>query len=263
LKAYIVLTPFDLFLSSFLVLLAGFFSVVLRLGVEKRLLVAALRTVVQLSLLGLVLEKVFATHAPFLVIFILVLMTVVAGREAVSRTKYRYINMFLDTVFVMGVTAFVVGTVVTQVVLKVKPWYQPQYVIPIVGMILGNSLNGLSLALDAFLDYLVTRKDEIELYLSFGATRFEALQLPLRYAVRRGLIPIINAMSIVGVVSLPGIMTGQILAGIPPAHAVAYQILIMFMLAGAYALGTVLVTLCAGWKLLDQGVRLATEKIKT
>ncbi len=261
-KGYIVLGPGDLLWASGLVLLAGLLSLVLRLGLERRLFWAALRTVVQLSLLGLVLTRVFASNSALLVLALLLGMTLVAGREAVSRAKYRYPFIFWDTTLVMVVTAFLVGAVVTQVVIGVRPWYHPQYVIPLVGMILGNSLNGVSLALDTFLDYLRTRRKEIELYLVFGAKRAEALRLPTRQAVRRGLIPIINAMSVAGIVSLPGIMTGQILAGVPPVQAVAYQILIMFMLAGSYTLGTILVTLLAGRALLSRELRLVLEKLR-
>ncbi len=252
----------DLLVASGLVLSAGLLSLLLRLGLERRLLWAASRTVVQLSLLGLVLTRVFASDSALLVLLILLVMTLVAGREAVSRSKYRYPHILLDTTLVMATTALLVGTVVTQVVIGVKPWYHPQYVIPLVGMILGNSLNGISLALDTFLDYLRERREEIELFLVFGARRSEALRIPIRHAVRRGLIPIVNAMSVAGIVSLPGIMTGQILAGVPPVQAVAYQILIMFMLAGSYSLGTILVTLLAGRALLTHEARLALEKLR-
>ncbi len=260
-SGYIVLTPFDLSLAAFFILVAGLFSVVFRLGVERRLFVAALRTVVQLSLLGLVLEWIFSQKTFYPVLLILCFMVFMAGREAVARSKNRYPLILLDTTLVMTASALVVGSVVTQIILGVSPWYNPQYVIPLIGMILGNSLNGVSLALDSFLDYLRHRRPEIELFLSFGATKWEALRLPMRYAIRRGLIPIINAMSVAGIVSLPGIMTGQILAGIPPIQAVAYQILIMFMLAGAYTFGTIFVTFLAGHKLLTSENRLALEKL--
>ncbi len=259
---YIVLKASDLLLASFFILLAGTFSLAFQLKIEKRLFVAAARTVIQLLLLGLILEWIFSQETPVPVLLILVFMIFVAGREAVARLKNRYPLIFLDTTLVMAASAVVVGSMVTQVIIGVRPWYHPQYVIPLVGMILGNSLNGVSLALDSFLDYLRHRREEIELYLVFGATRWEALRPPMRTAIRRGLIPIINAMSVAGLVSLPGIMTGQILAGVPPLQAVAYQILIMFMLAGSYTLGTILVTLLAGRKLLDKEARLALEKIR-
>ena len=260
--AFILLGPEDILLASGLVLGAGLLSVSLRLGMERRLLVAALRTVIQLTLLGLVLKWVFAQATPLAVLLILGFMTFVAGREAVARSRRRYRLVFLDTTLAMATSAVVIGFLVTQVIVGVKPWYHPQYVIPLLGMILGNSLNGVSLALDHFLEYLETRREELELRLTFAASRTEVLRPPLRSAMRRGLIPIVNAMSVAGIVSLPGMMTGQILAGAPPMQAVAYQILIMFMLAGAYTLGIVVVSLLAGTRLITSEVRLALERLQ-
>ena len=141
--------------------------------------------------------------------------------------------------------ALVVGGIVTQLVVGARPWYAPRYVIPLVGMILGNSLTGISLCLDRFLEHLDARRAEIELRLAFGATRHEALADPLRAAVRTGLTPLMNAMAAAGVVSLPGMMTGQILAGAPPLQAVAYQVVVMFMLAAATALGAMIAAVLA------------------
>ncbi|WP_456434409.1 ABC transporter permease [Thermosulfuriphilus sp.] len=257
----IALTPIDLFLASGLVFMAGMVSLALGLRVERRLFVAALRTIVQLSLLGLVLKWIFAIERPWPVVFLISFMIFMASREAVARSSRRYPGIFWDAVLTLTFSALVVGGMVTQIIVGVSPWYHPQYVIPLMGMILGNSLNGVSLALDRFLDHLFTKKDEVELYLAFGATRFEALKEPWRLAVRTGLIPIINAMSVAGVVSLPGMMTGQILAGADPIQAVVYQILVMFMLAGSYALGTALITLWAGLKMIDSQGRLCLEKL--
>ncbi len=258
----IALSPKDLLIASGFIFLAGGLSLFLELGIARRLLIAALRTVIQLTLLGFLLESIFALKSPYPVLLLLFFMTLMAGREAASRTRKRYARILLDTTLAMGISAFFVGAIVTQIVVGVKPWYHPQYVIPLLGMILGNALNGVSLALDSFLDYLLSRQDEIELYLVFGAEPLEALKAPFRHAIRRGLIPIINAMSVAGIVSLPGMMTGQILAGTPPLQAVAYQILVMFMLAGAYTFGSMLVVFLAGRKILGAELRLRRELLK-
>jgi len=255
----IALGPKDLLIASGFIFLAGGLSLALKLGIARRLFIAALRTVIQLTLLGFLLEGIFKLDSPLPVLLLLLFMTLVAGREAAARTKKRYAYLFLDTTLAMGISAFFVGAIVTQVVIGVKPWYHPQYVIPLLGMILGNALNGVSLALDSFLEYVLSRREEIELALVYGAERLEALRRPFRHAVRRGLIPIINAMSVAGIVSLPGMMTGQILAGTPPLQAVAYQILVMFMLAGAYALGAIGVVFLAGRKILGKELRLRRE----
>jgi putative ABC transport system permease protein len=245
-KELIQLGPLQLGIATGLIVAAGVVSLWLRLGVEKRLAVAAVRTVIQLGLLGVILERVFAVRNPYVVVGLLLVMTVFAAREAVGRASRRYRGILLDAWLTMAATCFLVGGIVTQVVVGVEPWYDPQYVIPLLGMILGNSLTGISLCLDRFMDHLEVRSSEVELRIAYGATRREALAAPLKDAVRTGMIPIINSMAAAGIVSLPGMMTGQILAGSPPMQAVAYQIVVMFMIAAAVALGAMLVVVLAG-----------------
>jgi putative ABC transport system permease protein len=240
---FIELGYLQLAIATLLIIAAGLVSLALQLGVERRLGIAALRTVIQLGLLGLILERIFALRNPLLVVGLLLLMTVFAAREAVTRTSRGYRGILFDAWLTMAASCFVVGGMVTQIVVGVEPWYDPQYVIPLLGMILGNSLTGISLCLDRFMDHLEVRSAEVELRIAFGATRREALAAPLRDAVRTGMIPIINSMMIAGIVSLPGMMTGQLLAGVEPVQAVRYQVVIMFLIASATALGTLGVVL--------------------
>ena len=180
---FIELGPTQLAIAALLVVAAGIVSLILQLGIERRLGVAALRTVIQLGLLGLVLERVFSLRNPLLVVGLLLLMTAFAAREAVSRTSRRYRGILWDAWLTMAVSCFAVGGIVTSLVVGVDPWYEPQYVIPLLGMILGNSLTGISLGLDRFLDHLDVRTSEVELRIAFGATRREALAAPLRDAI--------------------------------------------------------------------------------
>jgi len=258
---FIELVPTQLAIAALLVVAAGIVSLVLQLGIERRLGIAALRTVIQLGLLGLVLERVFSLRNPFLVVGLLVLMTAFAAREAVSRTSRRYRGILLDAWLTMAVSCFAVGGIVTSLVVGVDPWYEPQYVIPLLGMILGNSLTGISLGLDRFLDHLDIRSAEVELRIAFGATRREALAAPLRDAIRTGMIPIINSMAAAGIVSLPGMMTGQILAGSAPMQAVAYQIVVLFMLAAAVAFGAMLVVVLAGRHFMGMDATLRLDRL--
>lgn len=262
-SSLIELGPLQLAVATLLVVAAGAISLVLRLGIERRLAISAVRTVVQLGLLGLILERVFSLRHPLAIVGILVLMTIFAAREAASRTSKVYRGIMLDAWLAMAVSCFAVGGVVTQIVVGVEPWYEPQYVIPLVGMILGNSLTGIALGLDRFLDHLSTRHAEIELRLAYGATRREALAEPLRDAVRTGMVPIINAMAAAGIVSLPGMMTGQILAGTAPLQAVAYQIVVMFMIAAAVAGGAMAVVLLAGRHFMGADAVLRLDKLRS
>ena len=210
---------------------------------DRRLLVAAVRTIVQLTLIGLVLDWVFAVRSPWLVVSLMGLMALVAGIAAVRRTDRRYRGIWLNSVSSIFVSSWLVTGVALLAVVRVRPWYDPQYAIPLLGMVLGNTLNGISLGLDRLTEELSARRDRVEALLALGATRWESAREPVRRAVRTGMIPIINSMMIVGIVSIPGMMTGQLLAGVDPLNAVEYQIVIMFLIASATALGTVGVVL--------------------
>jgi len=256
-----MLGPIDLAVASLLVLVAGGLSLTLGLGLERRLLWAALRTVVQLTLLGYVLTWVFGLDHPGVVLAMAALMTVAAARAAVRRPSRRYRGAFGHAFVALLVTGLSTTAVVTQVVVGVQPWYEPRYLIPLLGMVFGNSLTGIALCLDHLLESLDEGRAHIELALSLGATAKEASRDALRESLRRGLIPIINAMSVAGIVSLPGMMTGQILAGSSPLTAVAYQVVVMFMIAAATALGSMLVALLVRRRLFNDRHQLRTEGI--
>ena len=258
----IALGPAQLAVATCLVAIAGAVSLALRLGLERRLAIAALRTVVQLGLVGLILERVFALRNAWLVLGLILVMTVFAAREAVARTARSYRGIGADAWLAIAGSCFIVGSIVTQVVVGVEPWYHPQYVIPLLGMILGNSLTGIAISLDRFLEHLAVRSAEVELHIAYGATRREALTPPLRTAVRTGMIPIINSMAAAGIVALPGMMTGQILAGSPPLQAVAYQIVVMFMIAAASSFGAMAAAVIAGRRLVDSDGILHLERLR-
>jgi putative ABC transport system permease protein len=128
-------------------------------------------------------------------------------------------------------------------------WYNPQYAVPLLGMILGNTLNGVSLGLDRLGSELASKRDQVDTLLALGANRWEAARAAVQQSVRTGMIPTINTMMVVGLVSLPGMMTGQLIAGQDPAQAARYQIMIMFLLAAGTSLGTVGVVLLGYWRL--------------
>lgn len=134
-----------------------------------------------------------------------------------------------------------VSILVTSTIVQVKPWYEPQYFIPLGGMIIGNSMNAIIISLDRLFRELRGQRDRIELNLSLGATYQEATTSILRDTIKAGMIPAINSMMTVGLVSIPGMMTGQILAGSDPVVAIKYQIVVMLMLVASTAIGSMLV----------------------
>ncbi len=235
-------------IAASLILISGLISLRLQLGLERRLLVAAVRTVVQLLLIGMVLRWIFAPDRGWYVIVgLMLVMTLIAGNAAVGRTPRRYRGIFLDSIISMWVSSWLILAVALFAVVQVQrgdgPLFPPQYAIPLLGMILGNTLNGISLGLDRLGEELAGKRDQVETLLALGATRWEAARRPIQQAVRTGMIPIINSMMVVGLVSLPGMMTGQLLAGADPTQAVKYQIVIMFLIAAGTSLGTFAVVL--------------------
>jgi putative ABC transport system permease protein len=132
---------------------------------------------------------------------------------------------------------------VDAVVIRAHPWYDPQYLIPLFGMIIGNAMNGAALAAERLASEMEARRAEIEAWLALGATPARASREAVRRALVAALIPAVNGLMVVGLVVLPGMMTGQILAGTSPLLAVRYQIVVAFMLAGAVAMTSVIVVL--------------------
>jgi len=250
---YIELSAWQVAIAATLVLLNGAISVVLRLGLERALGLASLRMIVQLLLVGYVLRWVFQSQSAIAVVALAIVMTLIAGIAAVRRTERRYPGVYLASSISVLVSSWLVTAFgIAAVMQKTDTWYEPQYTIPILGMILGNTLTGISLGLNQLEDALVLRRDLVEMSLTLGATSWEAARGPVRQAVRTGMIPMINSMMVTGIVSLPGMMTGQLLSGIDPLNAVKYQIVILFLIASGTALGTVGVVLLSFRRLFNR-----------
>jgi len=210
------------------------------LGIGRDLVVGSLRAVVQLYLVGLILAVVFQAAQWYWVLLILAVMTAVAAQAATSRLAKpmphaRGIAALALTVSTAVTLAYVIGAIV-----RVRPWYEPQYIIPIAGMILGSAMTSAALAGDRLPGDLRVRADEVEARLALGFSGREAVQPMARTALRAAMIPTVNGMMTVGLVQLPGMMTGQILAGSSPLLAIKYQLVVVFMQAAATALASLL-----------------------
>jgi len=259
----ISLGPLDLALAAALVLLLAVLSWRLRLGVERRMLIAAARSTVQLVLLGLVLKVLFETTHPALIALLAFVMLSVAGLEVMARQKRRYrgpwgygigaLSMFLSS--------FSVTVVALTVIIRVEPWYQPQYLIPLLGMLLGNTMSGIAITLDNLTRNAWDARGRVEARLLLGSAWDESIADIRREALRSGLIPIVNAMASAGLVSLPGMMTGQILGGSPPMEAAKYQLLIMFLITAGTGLGSVAAVWIGSWRLFDERARLRLDRL--
>ena len=260
----ITLSAFDLSLAALLIIALALLSFQMRLNLERSIIVAALRTVIQLMLIGLVLKLLFNTTHPGWIILISLVMLLAAGREVMIRQQRRFagIQSFALGTLSLFISTVVVTLLVLTVVISADPWYTPQYAIPLLGMMFGNTMNGIALGLDRLTQTAWQQRDIIEARLILGQTPQQAISDIRRESIRSGMIPIINAMAVAGVVSLPGMMTGQILAGAAPMEAVNYQILIMFMVTAGTGFGTIFAVTMGARHLFDQRERLRLDRLQ-
>lgn len=260
---YIPLSWSDVALAGVLILLNGVFSLWLNLGLHFRLVIAALRSVAQLWLMGLVLGTLFSLVSPLWTGLAALVMIGFAGHEVSSRQDKRLAGWWTRG---LGTGAILMAAMLATLfalfsALHTDPWYDPRYAIPLLGMILGNTMNGVALGLSGVTSGLSVRRAAVEAQLMLGATRRQAMAPVIRQSLRTALMPIINTMSATGVVALPGMMTGQILGGVAPTEAVKYQIMILFLIAGGTGIGAVAAVLGAAWRLSDHRHRLRLDRL--
>jgi putative ABC transport system permease protein len=256
-----VLTFADLAIAAVLLLLNAALSLALDMGIARSLLIAGVCVVAQLLLVGLVLRSVFELNSPPLIAAVLLVMLASASWETLSRQDRRFVGWWgvslgagTIALATIPVTALAVAT------LHPHPWFAPQFVIPLFGIVLGNAMSGISISLNAFNGAVASERPAIEAQLALGASRHQALAQVRRNALRSGLIPVINQMSAAGIITLPGMMTGQILAGMAPYEAAKYQIFVLFLLSGATGLGALAATLGASWRVTDERHRLRLDR---
>lgn len=260
-----VLSLADLFVAAALILANGLISVAFRLGLERRLLVAALRMIVQLAAVGFVLRLVFAQSSPLWTVLVALVMVAVAGYEVVTRPTWRFPGLLAAglgtaTLLVVGIS----GTIyATALVIGTEPWYAPRVFLPVLGMILGNALTAMALVLETLTQAARSDRAGIEARIALGHPWRAVFEGVIRRALTTAMLPMLNAMSVAGVVSLPGMMTGQILSGVEPVEAAKYQIMIMFVIAGTSALAAVAVTLGGVRLLTDSRGRLRLDRLRS
>lgn len=250
------LTLFDVAMAGVLMAVAIGISWQLKLSLAKTLWIAGVRTLIQLSVIGLILAWVFAHESLWQVLTILTIMTLIASVSAKNRIKKPYQGLLCDTIISLTLATTLVTAFAVVFVLNVSPWYRPQFIIPILGLILGNSLTAISLTTSQLIDSLHDKKSHIIAHLALSATPFEAVHPFVKSAIISGMTPTINSMMVVGLVSLPGMMTGQILAGADPTQAVRYQIVTMFFICVGSTLSCTLSALLVVRRFFDGRGRL-------
>uniref|UniRef100_A0A0G4G0W1 Uncharacterized protein n=1 Tax=Chromera velia CCMP2878 TaxID=1169474 RepID=A0A0G4G0W1_9ALVE len=225
------------------------------LNLEGRLFIATVRAGLQVTLLGFILKPVFTLQNAGLVAALSALALIIAAREASTRCSFYFPYMWTCVLIGVSVPALTLAAVSTAFVIQVPTyWYAPQYFIPLLGMLIGNVLTAISLGLECALKNWAQAGPAgtaLQWRLSLGASRWEASLPVIREALSVGLTPTLNNMTVIGLVSVPGMMTGQILGGSPPVVAAKYQVMIIYMIGGTASLGLVLTLLLSFSYLFD------------
>lgn len=232
-----------LLLAFVFILVAQAGSLFYHLGLIRDITIGAARTFVQLFLMGYVLTFILGSENLPLTVSVFVVMVVSAMFIVKGRVKETQVSYILPTFLTMLVTYFITAVYVSAMIVGTTPWWEPRYFIPAGGMVIGNSMSAIAIALERLFRDMRLQREIVEMKLALGANYREASDDVFRNAVTAGMIPSINAMMGVGLVFIPGMMSGQILAGTDPLVAIRYQIVVMFMLVGSTAVTSLIVML--------------------
>ena len=216
----------SLLIVSSLVIITLVFSYSQKLKLEKEIIFSAIRAVVQLVAVGYVLEYIFGFKSPIFTTLLLLFMTFNASYNAAKRGKAIKHGIMISFLSIIS------GTIVTLTILIISKIiaYEPFQIIPISGMIISNSMVALGLCYKQITSDFKNKREEIETKLSLGADILPSSIGIIRDSIKTGMLPTIDSAKTLGIVSLPGMMTGLILAGTSPVEAIKYQIMVMFML---------------------------------
>jgi len=216
----------SLFFYLLLLLIPIAILVYLKLKIVRSVIVSFTRMIVQLAFVGLYLEYIFKLDNPLINALWILIMIIVANQSILRQTGLRFKIFFFYT-FPSHIITMVFSFVTFLIVLDMGTFFSARYLIPIGGMVMGNMLRGNIVSLDRFYHSLTQREEEYIYYISLGASKMEALQPFISEAVKSALSPYIATAATMGLVSLPGMMTGQILGGASPVVAIQYQVMIL------------------------------------
>lgn len=240
-------------------------SFLMKLELEKPLMIGIARCTIQLTVLGLILSPIFEIEEWYFILGFSLLQTLLASREVVAVAAWHYslLRMYIQNVFCIGVPCFLIVLFSQLYTLETEPFYNPQYWIPFSGMIIGNASRTNALVTVSLLKDLSQKQDEIEWVLSRGGTKWEATIGPVKNAISAALYPVINSMVIAGLIQIPGTMVGTILGGTEPFLAAKYQILVYILIFATSAFAGLLYSLLAVIQVFDEKNRLKVDRIRT
>jgi putative ABC transport system permease protein len=213
-----------------------------KLGLELNLAIVTGRSILQLLVLGYVLDFIFAVNNAWAVLGILAILltvTAIVARNRISQKIPLVLPMVWGAIFVSTALTLLY---LNLLILQPNRWFEARYLVPLGGIIIGNAMNASAIAGERLVSTMNNSTGEIETHLSLGATPQQAVTQYRREAIRAALLPTINQMMLIAMATLPSITAGQLLGGVNPLDAVSYEILIIFMVAVANLLTTILVT---------------------
>jgi putative ABC transport system permease protein len=233
------------------------------LGMEKKIVVGLVRSSMQLLFLGYVLLGfIFSFKSPWIVFLYLTVMILIAALEATGRQVRTYAGHYQTSLLACVLGGGVTGLYAALMVFHPSPWWSAKVLIPTAGMIIGNSVSGPAVATERLLSEVMDKTHEAETRLAFGSSAYESILPMVRAAVQAALLPTFNQMAIMGLVSIPGMMTGQLLGGTEPLTAAEYQIAILYLIVTTSSISTfVSILLTIRKAVFDHEHRLTKWKI--
>ncbi|CAO3653783.1 unnamed protein product [Cunninghamella echinulata] len=256
------LSWFHVIESSVFVLIAAFISFLLGLKLEIPFIISSLRCVIQLTMMGYVLDDVLKADSVWVVMSMSLVLVILGAYEIVfNRTKKTFKGLFPVMFFVLLACTIVICIIGIAVALQVTPFWQPSQFIPIIGMLLGNSMSSIAMATEHCLDHVSKHAPLLETRLAYGATRFEATRPLAIESIRLALLPVITQLSVMGLINIPGTMVGLLIAGSPIRQAVIYQQVIMFMVVASSTVGAILSVMICLKAVIDQHQILRCDRI--
>lgn len=235
----------------------------LGLQLESPIIVGAVRSIVQLNLLAVVLKPVLERTDALVVLALASFQLLLAVLEVrFVRSKLVHKHMLACLLFATAASTASVSILGATFALGAVPFYEPKTFIPTFGMLLGNCMTTIAISLDSYLQSVDDGKERLELMLSFGASGFEASKPLMVNALRIGLLPGLNSMAIIGLISIPGTITGMILAGSSIEEAIRYQNILLFLICGCNCIGAI-TSLILAQSILFRNGSLSVELLKS
>ncbi|ORY25362.1 hypothetical protein BCR39DRAFT_544483 [Naematelia encephala] len=256
------LTWTNVLIGFLFILFDSALSLILGLGIGGSLVVAALRCIFQLTIMGLILDKVFASDNIWAVFGITLLLNLLGAFEATyNKSKRRFTNMFPMILLSMLCGTVPISILGTNFAMSQHPFWQPDQYIPIIGMILGNAISAIGIAMNSVQKEFTENRDKVETYLAMGANRFEACKPIAVESLKMALLPTVNQLSVIGLISIPGMMTGAIVGGKSVEQAARLQMIIMFMISASSALCTLAALFFSLNTIVDTRHRIRPDRI--